>query len=73
MTDSEKSLPRLEIPASQKQYSYFRAYRAAFSSTRNPIFLFFGSGGAMSRRMASKTILNCASYFFSSSANFRAN
>jgi hypothetical protein len=31
---------------------------AAFSSTRNPIFRFFGPGGDISSRMASNTTLN---------------
>jgi hypothetical protein len=33
---------------------------------------FFDSGGVMSSRIASKTTLNWASYFFSRAASFRA-
>jgi len=39
----------------------------------NPIGLFFAGGGAISCLIASKTDLNCASYFFSSASSFRDN
>jgi len=48
-------------------------YGAAASFASNPIFLLGGSGDVMSWRMASKTTLNCSSYFFSSSSNFLAS
>ncbi len=44
----------------------------ARSFTRNPIFRLFGSGGAISSRIASNTTLNWASYFFSRAASLRA-
>src|SRR5215813_795434 len=47
-------------------------YRAARCFTRKPIFRFFDSGGVMSSRIASKTTLNCASYFFSRVSSLRA-
>jgi len=45
------------------------------SSTRNPIRLFGGpgSGDTINRRIASKTILNWASYFFSNASSLRAS
>src|SRR5215831_14144791 len=47
-------------------------YRAARCFTRKPIFRFFDSGGVMSSRIASKTTLNCAWYFFSRVSSLRA-
>ena len=41
--------------------------------TWNPISRFGFSGGDISRRMASNTTLNCASYFFSIAASLRAS
>ena len=46
-------------------------YLLSFSLPK-PIFPFLEAGGAMSSRIASKTILNCESYFFSIRSSFRA-
>src|SRR5262245_63106734 len=55
----------LELRKHGNDRLYPLPYRAARSFTRKPILRFFDSGGVMSSRIASKTTLNCASYFFS--------
>jgi len=66
LTSGHPLLRRIDYPLS-------RRYFAALSFTMNPIFRFSGSGGVMSWRIASNTILNCASYFFSRASSFRAS
>jgi hypothetical protein len=51
-------LPRFENSRNLEMTVYILPYRAARSLTRNPIFRLFGSGDAMSCRIASKTTLN---------------
>ncbi len=51
----------------------FLPYLACFSFKSNPIFRLVFVGGAMSCRIASKTILNWPSYFFSRLSRRRAS
>jgi peptidyl-prolyl cis-trans isomerase A (cyclophilin A) len=46
--------------------------RHFFEDGTNPMDCFLGSGGAISSLIASKTTLNCASYFLSSALSLRA-
>src|SRR3990172_9007143 len=57
-------------PPGKLYFQFDFLYRNIRSLTRKPIFFSFASGGAIIWRMASKTILNWASYFFSISSIF---
>jgi hypothetical protein len=58
ITLSKITLPRFGILKTWQWQLYPLPYRAARSFTRNPIFRFLGSGGAMSSRIASNTIVS---------------